>query len=181
MSRALADSVKTKIISRAMAFFVIAALFFNCAFAGMAGSVNVSEAAEVQKNVFSAVMFVSDVISKISVNLSEKISPYAKTSSAQSDGKQKNDEAVPRQDFILASQTQQIKQIKDFSSYVFSKAAVSAYGSFGGKTAAVFKADRSIAFIFLILMIFFIFTKNPYDDAAISHSNNINIEPSQPF
>ncbi len=168
-----ADSIKTKIITKAMTFFVIVVLFFNCAFAGIAGSIKADGVAEVQKDIFSAVMFVSEAISKISMNLSEKIYPYAKTASKTSEDKQKKEETAPVKDFILISQTQNIKQLKDLSVYTVLKSQISEQKGFVLKSWSALRVDRSIALIFLMLMIFFIFTKKPYDDAVIYKLNNI--------
>lgn len=169
----LADSIKVKIISKAITFFVIVTLFFNCAFAGIAGNINTSGAVDAQKDIFSAVMFVSEVISEISMNLSEKIYPYAKASSKTAESKQKKEEAVPVNDLILINQIENLNQFKDFSAYTVLKSQVSEEKGFVLKSSLALRVDRSIALIFLMLMIFFIFTKKPYDDITIYNLNNI--------
>lgn len=162
-------------ISKAAVFFTVAVLFFNCAFSSLSyiRADEINGVSLAQKDIFSAVMFVSDAIKKISLNLSSKISAYGTTSQKGGSENNKTEKNTQGKDFISpAVWLQNFKQVQNniFYGLFYSDSAEKLKPD--GKTDIFFQHKGNTAFIFLIaLMIFFIFSKNPYDERLNYHFN----------
>ncbi|MDR1941534.1 MAG: hypothetical protein LBQ47_04335 [Endomicrobium sp.] len=160
--------------------FITAALLFNCVFACFARN-NLAAAAKVSKDAVSAVMFVSDVINKVSVSFSNSFlnSDDYKNSASNSSSEDENAQKM-RADAPPAGISQQFKYKQNMKSFQdITKELHFGYGkNFFDAAKGSFITSQDFGgfefFCFFMMIICFIVAKRSYENAgAFVKFNNI--------
>jgi hypothetical protein len=161
---------RTKPAALLVAFFV----FFNFTFAPYAGALTVPINPELQKDMFSAVLFVSRTISKMSSAISDKIAPADDSSKPENKKPSENSGKTAKKNvFIQNEKTENsaqnlssgVKTIKFFDSSQVSPGLLKRF-------------DRRIVFYFLESIIYYISCKKPYDISSFNNNAVFNKKPS---
>ena len=158
------------LLSKVMTLFICVMITFNCIASLPYDKLNVSEVVDVQKDIFCAVLFVSDTISKISKSFSDKIVPPSQSPNSSPEKKSKQDTAVVNKDFIsLSNEKQSKKGLNDFSHHYLYSNEIGRRLIVDKHQEKVFHVERIVVFYFLILMIFYISSKRPKDEMFINY------------
>ncbi|MDR1195124.1 MAG: hypothetical protein LBL00_01450, partial [Endomicrobium sp.] len=107
-------------------------------------------------------------IEGINKSFSDKLIPYSNKNAGQDDSKQ--GEVVAKMDFIPVlseNQTQNKKNIKSFSAFLLYIAPEDKRFAVDENLNVRFRADRSIVFVFLVLLLSYISFKKPKDEYGI--------------
>ncbi|MFA7675342.1 MAG: hypothetical protein WCY38_04685 [Endomicrobiia bacterium] len=159
--------VVTGALSKVLCAFVVFFLCFNSIVSSFILNYNKSDLVEIssiQKDVFSAIFFISGTIEKINESLSDKLG-LKSTSTTEKD--QKNPQPVAKASsdiIIIESQSQNIKVLKNLSSYVKD---FQIYGILYSPFYLLSENRilyREINFYFIVMILFFASAKKIYDN-----------------
>lgn len=159
----------TKILS----FLVVFALVFNVMFSALKinNQIDFNEVSTIQKDVFSTVFFVSDAVSKISMDIISKIVAQ-KTAQPTDSTKSKHPASNTSNDFVLKPNFEKSSQILKFFSAVW-------FGYFVDLKKLEFsdkhRMQGFVVFYFMIMLLFFTSVKNMYDSF---NNKNIYLKPA---
>ena len=153
------------LLPKAAAFFVGAVIIFNSILAVPFEKGNISPVADAQKDVFSAVMFVSDAIGKISYSFSCRISDRSHIPDNAAKKHSKNENIISKKSFVLiVNENRERKSVKNFYNlFLNMKTSYADFAVDKSPPGDIFRVDRRIIFVFFVLMIFYISSKRPKD------------------
>lgn len=158
----------TKTIALFMGFFII----FNIIFSFPAPSLSFKETSQIQKDVFSAILVVSDTINKISKNLSDRFIAADTEAPLQKDEKQQPLNPAVEEKAVVTTQTQNNKTVE--KSYTFKSITFYEKEMMFNDTSPFLNNGHAVFLCyFLIMMLFFIATKKPGNGALRAVYENI--------
>jgi len=159
--------VGTGALSKVLCAFVVLFICFNSIGSSFILNYDKSDLVEIssiQKDVFSAIFFISGTIEKINESLSDKLG-LKSTSTTEKDQKNPQPVAKASSDIIIVeSQSQNIKVLKNLSSYVKD---FQIYGILYSPFYLLSENRilyREINFYFIVMILFFASAKKIYDN-----------------
>ena len=168
-----------KILLKIIALALTAFIVFNCIFSSSLyiklDSNDLLKFSSVQKDIFSAVFFVSNTIEKINFSLTSKI--VSDTATKQTDSNNKKDKSIPYKsnDFIITGvQIQnELSKIQNMQNFVLLGYNILRY-DYGCLFNAFYNLYKSVVCVFIIFL-FFSSIKKLYDSCL-----NFNINRGNP-
>ena len=171
------DFVLSKMLLKIIALFVSCFIIFNCVFSSVSANVSsdeLSKFSSIQKDVFSAVFFVSNAIEKINFSLTSKI--VSEDTAKQSKSNNEENKTLPckSNDFIITNvQTQsEFSKVQNTQKSVFAgqNILLCDYGCLFNVFYNLFKNRVAVYMFFL----FFASIKKLYDNILKLNINRVN-------
>ncbi len=169
--------ILSKMLLKIIAFVLSCFIIFNCVFSSVSANVSsdeLSKFSSIQKDVFSAVFFVSNAIEKINFSLTSKIVADDTAKQSKSDSEENKTLPCKSNDFIITSvQTQsEFLKVQNIQNSVLAgqKILLCDYGRLFYGFYNLFKNTVAVFIFFL----FFASIKKLYDNILKLNINRVN-------
>jgi hypothetical protein len=160
------------------ALFVVSFLLFNLIFSPHAEPVNLNIETKIQKDAFSAVLFVSETIGKVSMSISNMLALKSDFSKVPQKSESDNPEPVTGKDALFLSQMLQNKKADNGSFYISKISSGIFYSAFSAEPYMRKRKHRDIVSDFLEQLLCYISSKNTCDNIASVNNINLFTKPS---
>lgn len=152
------------LLAKSIALLIGLMLFLNCFTFSCGAYVDLNETFNVQKDVFEAVLFVSETIEKISVSVSGIIVSNSVPGAASKAEQNETKDVFPVKEAVLSSPSQYSKHLKNLNLInIFNRTSAEEKFILKVKHLLTANAEGRTLFYFLIMMIYFILMKKPDD------------------
>lgn len=161
------------------AFFIASFLLFNFIFSPYAKTINISNETKIQKDAFSAVLFVSETIGKISRSITDMFALKSSFAESSSEKKSEKSETATDMNIVFLSQLKN-KKTDNTGASVFKIHLKGIFDStFAYEPHLRKRVDGGIVSNFLERLLLYISSKNTYDNiAALNNINSLFANPS---